>query len=228
MADKKVHPYQDEVQKRTVYGGLRTYEYLVPFNYDNINVVRIYDGGETHGMELNPINAFRPDPSQPPADYIEVIEQEPIIQVEVIGSACTPPGYIQLMFEPCDGFYRNDEAAGIIAPRMRIDNLWGMHLRVDQYCTHTPNVTRYEGDEPYDKKPTTGWWGNWWSDKYMKTDNREFPLIGFSCGVFSVPRAKSVKITGGGQTPGWVGDNYTCDNHYSFRIIRTTVCTSIE
>lgn len=224
MAEKKVFPYDDKVQKRKVYGGIKIYEYLVPFNYDNVNVVRKYDQKETHGMELNPINAFWPDPAQPPFDYIEVFEKEPIIQVEVIGSVCTPPGYIQLMFEPCDGFYRNDEAVGCVAPRMRIDNLWGMHLRADQWITRTPNVTRFQGDDPYEIPPSEllppG--------HYMKADSSEFPLVGFSCGVFSVPRAKSVKISGGGQTPGWVGDVFACDNHYSFRIIRTTVCTSVE
>lgn len=219
-----VPPYKDAVQKRLTYGALKIHEYLVPFNYENIKVNRIYNQGEKHGMELNPVNAFWPSPEQTPFDYIEVFEEEPIIRVEVIGSACTPPGYIQLMFNPCDGFYRPDEAAGCVAPRMRIDNLWGMHLRVDQWVTRTPDVSRYDGDEPYALPPK----GMLPEGFYAKTDSREFPLVGFSCGVFTIPRSKSVKISGGGVNPGWVGDNYAVDNHYSFRIIRTTVCEVME
>ena len=224
VKEKRVYPYKDGVQRRTVCGGIKTYEYLVPFNYENINVVRLYDQGETHGMELNPVNGFWPNPAQPPFDYIEVIEREPIIQVEVIGSACTPPGYIQLMFDPCDGFYRADEYKGCVAPRMRIDNLWGMHLRADQWVTHTPNVTRFQCDDMYELPPSE----LLPAGCYAKTDSSEFPLVGFSCGVFSIPRSKSVKISGGGVNPGWVGDTFAIDNHYSFRIIRTTVCASVE
>ena len=222
--NKKVYPYDQEIQKRTVYSGMKIYEYLVPFNYENVNVVRVYDQGETHGMEMNPVNGFWPNPEQPPFDYIEVIEKEPIIQVEVIGSACTPPGYIQLMFDPCDDFYRDDEFKGCVATRMRIENLWGMHLRADQWITHTPGVTRFMGDGPYETPPKK----LLPPDCYAKTDSSEFPLVGFSCGVFSIPRSKSVKISGGGVNPGWIGDNFAVDNHYSFRIIRTTVCASVE
>jgi hypothetical protein len=219
MADseKRVHPYKDEVQKRVVYTGFKTYEYLVPFNYENVNVVRIYNCAEKHGMEMNPINGYWPDPVQRPSDYIEVIEDEPIVKVEVIGSACTPPGYVQLMFEPCEGFYRPDETPSIVAPRMKIGDLWGMHFRIDQWATSTENVSRWKSDVPYDDSGRPGY--------NMKTDWHEYPLIGFSSAVFSIPRSKSIKITGGSEVPGWVGDNYACDNHYSFRIIRTTVCT---
>jgi hypothetical protein len=224
-SQKTVPPYRDGPQKRTVFSSIRTYEYLVPFNYENVNVVRAYDQGEKHGMELNPVNSFWPNPAQPPFDFIEIIEKEPVISVEVIGSACTPPGYIQLEFDPCDGFYRSDEEPGCVATRCRINNLWGMHLRVDQWVTKTPNVTRWNDEKPPYNKPPEGLLP---PGHYAKADFREFPLVGFSCGVFSIPRSKSVRISGGGETPGWCDDNYAVDNHYSFRIIRTTVCVSME
>ncbi|MGI5977488.1 MAG: hypothetical protein ACOX68_07325 [Candidatus Limivicinus sp.] len=217
--DKKVYPYSDPVQKRIEITGFKTYEYLVPFNYENVNVVRVYDQGELHGMELNPINAYWPDNRQPPADYIEVVEDEPIVHVDVIGSACTPPGYVQLMFEPCDDFYRPDEIKALVAPRMRQNNLWGSHLRADQWATITPDVRRfYAPDETYVKDNP-----NILPDCYVKADWREFPLTGFSNASFDIPRSKSVKISGGSETPGWVGDDAPPDAHYSFRIIRTTV-----
>ncbi|HML45958.1 MAG TPA: hypothetical protein PKE04_04325 [Clostridia bacterium] len=220
MNDQRVHPYKDGLQKRAVYENFKTYEYLVPFNYENINVVRAYNQGDKHGMELNPINGYWPDPAQRPFDYIEVVEDEPIIRVEVFGSVCTPPGYIQLMFDPCEGFYRPDEYPGCVAPRMRIDNLWGMHLRVDQWVTKTKGVMRYNRDDPYAPAPE----GLIPKGFDVKADSSEFPLVGFSCGVFTLPRSKSVRISGGGATPGWCDDNFTVDNHYSFRMIRTTIC----
>lgn len=216
-SEKRVPPYADPVQKRMVYTGYKTYEYLVPFNYENVNVVRLYSCGEKHGMEMNPINGYWPDPVQRPSDYIEIIEDEPIVKVEVIGSACTPPGYVQLMFDPCDGFYRPDETPSIVAPRMKVSNLWGMHFRIDQWATSTENVSRWKSDVPYDDSGRPGY--------NMKADWKEFPLVGFSSALFSIPRSKSVRITGGSEVPGWVGDNYACDNHYSFRIIRVTVCS---
>lgn len=218
--EKRVFPYSDPVQKNYIYTDFVTREYLVPFNYKNVNVVRVYNCGEKHGMELNPLNAYWPDPSQPPADYIEVIEDDPIIKVEVIGSACTPPGYIQLMFDPCDDFYRPDEPRSVTATRMRINNLWGMHLRADQWLSETPGVKSRVRPEPYDPPPEK----TLRNGKHVKADWHEFPLVGFSTGVFSIPRSKSIRITGGSEIPGWVGDNYACDGHYSFRIIRTTVC----
>ena len=222
MDEKKVFPYKDGVQKRVAYANPVTHEYLVPFNYENIKVVRAYNQCEKHGMEINTINSYWPDPAHRPNDYIEVFEDRPIIRVEVIGSACTPPGYITLEFDPCDGFYRADETPGIVATRMRVDNLWGMHLRVDQWVTRkTPDVKRYNSDAPYEQVKD-------WRDHYTKSDFREFPLTGFSCGVFSIPRSKSVKISGGGVTPGWTNDNFPDDSHYSFRIIRTTVCDVAE
>lgn len=220
MTDKKIFPYGDGPQKRTEYSGFKMYEYLVPFNYENINVVRNYSCCEKHGMELNPVNSHYPDASQPPFDYIEIAEVEPIIRVEVIGSACTPPGYIQLMFEPCEGFYRDDEHKGIVAPRMRIDNLWGMHLRWDQWASRTPGATRILDGSAYEPLPA----GHFAPFEHPKADSSEFPLVGFSCGVFSIPRSKSIRISGGSVTPGWVGDTFCSDKHYSFRIIRTTVC----
>ena len=223
-AEKRIYPYSDPVQERVVYENLRTYEYVIPFNYQNIKVVRLYDQDERHGMEINPINSQWPNPVHKPADYLEIVEDDPIIRVEVIGSACTPPGYIQLSCDPLEGFYRPDEAAGCVAPRFRINNLWGMHLRADQWITPTSKVGRFESDVPYDIPPEE----LLPAGLYSKSDFREFPLVGFSCGIFSIPRSKTIRITGGSDTPGWVDDNFPDDNHYSFRIIRTTVCKDLR
>lgn len=62
---------------------LKIYEYVSPFYYSNVEVT----GGYSHydfGTELGPTGA------------ITINEEEPIIRVSVIGSACTPPGYITL------------------------------------------------------------------------------------------------------------------------------------
>ena len=228
--EKNVFPYKDGVQKRIVLGNYRTYEYRVPFNYENVNVVRLYNCGETHGLELNPINSYWPDPNHRPADYIEISEKEPIVRVEVIGSACTPPGYVQLAAEPLPGFFREDELQGVVACRFRINNLWGMHLRVDQWLSkiEVPRSINEEAGAYFDLP-----------DKFVesnpalkgcrsKLDYREFPLTGLSCAVFSIPLSGKIRITGGSEVAGWVDDNFPDDAHYSFRIIRVTVCDILE
>ena len=60
-----------------------TYEYLWPFEYPNFTI-RSSWWGERHGRELD----------LPPAGYITVVEEQPIVAVTVIGSACSPPGWI--------------------------------------------------------------------------------------------------------------------------------------
>jgi hypothetical protein len=59
----------------------------------------------------------------PPYGAITFIEAEPIVEVVVIGSACAPPGYIELFGEPVEWTYPR---SGV---KMRAENLWGEHLR---------------------------------------------------------------------------------------------------
>lgn len=94
-------------------------EYWAPFNYDNFCVelgrTDPYVGAEynTDGVELD----------VPPYGAITFVEDEPIIGVEVVGSACVPPGYIQLFAEPVEWKYPR---TGV---KMKVDGLWGEHLR---------------------------------------------------------------------------------------------------
>ena len=226
---KMVPPYDDPVMEPVEIGNYRTYEYRLPFNYRNVSVVRRYNCGETHGMEMNSVNSYWPETERRPADYIQIDESEPIVRVEVIGSACTPPGYVQLIAETLDGFRRDDEPESIMPIRFRINNLWGMHLRVDQWAVNDAKVQRFVGEGTYDdlpkpfvqKNPSLARCG-------MKSDHREFPGSGMSCAVFSIPLSRSVKIMGGCEVPGWPDDNFPDDGHYSFRLIRVTVCEVIK
>jgi hypothetical protein len=94
-------------------------EYWAPFNYDNFCVelgrTDPYVGAEynTDGVELD----------VPPYGAITFVEEEPIIGVDVIGSACVPPGYVQLFAEPLEWKYPR---TGV---KMKVDGLWGEHLR---------------------------------------------------------------------------------------------------
>jgi hypothetical protein len=94
-------------------------EYWAPFNYDNFCVelgrTDPYVGAEynTDGVELD----------VPPYGAITFVEEEPIIGVEVVGSACVPPGYIQLFAEPLEWKYPR---TGV---KMKANGLWGEHLR---------------------------------------------------------------------------------------------------
>jgi hypothetical protein len=94
-------------------------EYWAPFNYENFCVelgrTDPYVGAEynTDGVELD----------VPPLGAITFVEDDPIIGVDVIGSACVPPGYVQLFAEPVEWKYPR---TGV---KMKVDGLWGEHLR---------------------------------------------------------------------------------------------------
>ena len=208
----------------------RVYEYELPFKYPNVEVERVCDGGEPHGMELYTVppgkfedfvfGATAKEGEEPNrfADGIVITEEEPIIRVEVIGSACTPPGYVTLEGEPIEGWHREDEVVEAMPVRMRVDDLWGMHLRFDQFLeTKCKDKTP---DRPGPKRMPERW-------KELGTGGRiyfqEMPLAGMSSATFSTPPCKQVRISGGSACPGWKSDNGPDDNHYSFRIIRVTV-----
>jgi hypothetical protein len=59
----------------------------------------------------------------PPYGAITFVEKDPIVEVTVIGSACAPPGYVLLFGEPVEWKYAR---SGV---KMRLDGLWGEHLR---------------------------------------------------------------------------------------------------
>ncbi|MBA7517470.1 hypothetical protein ES705_09524 [subsurface metagenome] len=99
------------------------YEYWAPFNYPNIKVelgrVDPYMGAEFNpdGVELD----------KPSYGAITIVEKEPIVEVAVIGSACVPPGFVLLQAEPLEWKYPR---TGV---KMKIDNLWGQHIRINQW-----------------------------------------------------------------------------------------------
>ena len=219
--DRRVDPYPEKPQIRQEL-KTTTYEYVMPFNYENLSVERQYHGGEFHGVEMFPLAEVAPPKatSGKPAEGIVVTEVHPIVRVVVIGSACTPPGYVTLEAEPVEGFRRKQKTAerlaevdGIMPVRFRIDNLWGMHLRFDQWA-------ETDGGRPFPDDIPDKYKGRFTG--YRCTD-REFPLTGMSSAIFEIPASKKIRISGGSQIPGWTNDTYPDDNHYSFRIIRTTV-----
>jgi len=103
----------EHFQTPTVYGE-KTYEYRHPFKYPNVRV------------ELGPGGEFNMDGAEldiPPRGAITIEQDEPIIAVTVIGSACVPPGYVILHAEPLVWEYPR---TGI---KMKVKDLWGEHLR---------------------------------------------------------------------------------------------------
>jgi len=100
-----------------------TYQYWAPFNYDNVHVelgrTDPYVGAEFNedGVELD----------VPPYGAITIEEKEPIVAVTVIGSACCPPGFVLLQAEPLEWKYPR---SGV---KMRVENLWGEHLRIEPW-----------------------------------------------------------------------------------------------
>ena len=221
--------YHDPVRKKREV-RTRLYEYELPFKYPNVEVERVCDGGEPHGMELFNVPPGRMEDyvysrddktggrGNRYADGIVIAEDEPIIRVEVIGSACTPPGYVTIECEPIDGWRRSDEVAEAMPVRMRIDNLWGMHLRFDQFLETT--FKDRTPDRPGPVHMPERW-------KALGAGGRifyqEMPLAGMSSAMFSTPPCRQVRVSGGCVCAGWKSDNCPDDSHYSFRIIRITV-----
>jgi len=224
---KTVPGYEKEPMRRKTRLVTEEYEYELPFNYPNVTVDRKhYHGGEFHGMELNVVNSFSGMEDYVPAagDAVVIEEPHPIIRVVVIGSACTPPGYVQIECEPVETWRRPDEVETVMPVRMRINGLWGMHLRWDQWYARGEPVQGVMADEPYEKMPKA------LLERYpglaegtVKSHHREWPLAGMSSAIFETPPSKKVIVMGGGETPGWRSDSFPDDFHYSFRIIRTTV-----
>jgi hypothetical protein len=229
MNEKRVesYPHPPQTRRRLV---LDTYEYHMPFNYENITVSRRYfHSTEFHGVELNPVNSVAKPPKEClPPDVITIAEDRPIVRVVVMGSACVPPAFVQLEAKVLDDFtsqlagYGVDVyPPGVEAARFRVNNLWGMHLRVDQWLGSSESEVHDRFGRPYDKvpesrerkKPTAK----------MKAHYRDHPLVGMSCAIFEIPKSSSVMITGGSEICAWQEDNYPDDVHYSFRTIRVTV-----
>jgi len=94
----------------------KTYEYWAPFNYPNVTVEL---GREGSGAEFN-MDGVELD--VPPHGAITITEEEPIIGVTVMGSACVSPGYVILHAEPSVWKYPR---TGV---KMKVENLWGLHV----------------------------------------------------------------------------------------------------
>ena len=228
--EQRVEPYDDPVRtKRELC--FKTYEYEFPFNYPNVTVVRTYAGQEAHGVELNTVNSRSPDAEHLPADHIDFVEDSPVVRVVVIGSACNPPGYVTVEAEPCDDFRHWMEVPTVTPVRFRADNLWGMHLRCDQWRgpRAAPGSKDFAGRPAEDNDLPENF--KQFRPQYTegvgfrcRTEN--MPQAGMSSAIFEIPRSRKVSVGGGCQVSGWQEDNYPDDAHYSFRLVRLTVDAS--
>ena len=133
LDDRRITGYPDDAPREKKELHLKTYEYEFPFNYPNVKVDRVWVGGEHHGIELFPIKTTdgQSATSGLSSDWISIEEDEPIVRIAVIGSACTPPGSILVECDPVEGFRHDGEKEAPLTARFRVDNLWGMHLRGD-------------------------------------------------------------------------------------------------
>ena len=107
------------------------YQYWAPFNYPNVRVE--LGRGEPDGLATKPNTGaeYNPDGVEldiPPYGAITAEEEEPIVGVTVIGSACIPPGYVILVAEPVTWKYPR---TGV---KMKVGGLWGQHLRAEPWA----------------------------------------------------------------------------------------------
>jgi len=177
---------------------------------------------------MNPVNTINMDEKHHPPDTITIEENDAIVRVVVIGSACVPPGFVQLEAEPLEGFYKPVDVANVSAVRYRVSNLWGVHLRCDHWIATGDGEIRDEKGRSYDPIPQariTEVWKGQGRDNRLKAHYRENPLVGMSSATFEIPKSRKVIISGGCEICAWTDDNYPDDIHYSFRTIRVTVAT---
>ncbi len=109
--DRRIPGYpNDPVREKTRITPFEVYEYETPFNYPNVEVDRVWKGGERHGIELFAVKTTEDGGMmREPADGIIIHEDDPIIRVAVLGSACTPPGVVFIEATPVDGFRHEGE-----------------------------------------------------------------------------------------------------------------------
>ena len=197
---RRVEPYPDPPATPECL-VMATYEYHMPFNYSNVVVDRRYlRGREFHGVEINPVNSIGADREHLAPDTITIEQSEPIVRVAVIGSACTPPGFVQLQAEPIEGFGKPVDVPNVSAVRYRVTNLWGMHLRYDQWAAGADGQIRDACGRDYADIPEARirdvWKGDG-KDLKMKAHYRENPLVGMSSAIFEIPKSRKVIISGG-------------------------------
>ena len=224
---QRVAPYPDPPMTREKL-VMETYEYHMPFNYPNVTVERrhLNTAQEFHGVEMNPVNSIGEDENHLAPDSISIVVDQPIVRVVVIGSACVPPGFVQLEAMATEDFYKDVDVRGSAAVRYRVNNLWGMHMRADNWLVQTDGDLRDERGRSYPDIPQARvekvFNGNARFTR-MKSHYRENPLVGMSSATFEIPKSKQVIISGGSEICAWSDDNYPDDVHYSFRIIRVTL-----
>ena len=56
-----------------------------------------------------------------------MVEDEPIVAVTVIGSACVAPGFVLIQAEPVEWKFPR---TGV---KMKVDGLWGEHIRIEPW-----------------------------------------------------------------------------------------------
>ena len=225
MDTKRVTPYPHDVMEREEL-VFATYQYHMPFNYENITVNRRYltDSKEFHGVEMNPVNSIGADSEHYPPDTIEICETDSIVRVVVLGSACVPPGFVQLECTPEASFYSPVDVPDVSAARFRIGNLWGMHMRWDMWASRSDEHVKDMEGKPYkDIPPERVELVPGLRQYKLKSCYRESPLVGMSSAIFEIPESKRIKISGGCEICAWSDDEYPDDVHYSFHTIRITV-----
>jgi len=100
-----------------------TREYWAPFLYPNV----LCELGRTDPYVGAEFNEDGVELDIPPFGAITIEEEDPIVGVTVIGSACVPPGYVLLHVEPLEWKYPR---SGL---KMKVDGLWGGHQRIEPW-----------------------------------------------------------------------------------------------
>lgn len=141
---QKMQDMKNKVPQRRRAFQIVHYQYDAPFLYDNfrLELGRPWENATNRLKEDLPeaqwgimsdelkggyvgaeVNQDGVELDVPPYGAITFVEEHPIVEVAVIGSACVQPGYVLLYGEPLHWDYCR---SGV---KMRAEGLWGEHLR---------------------------------------------------------------------------------------------------
>ena len=189
--------YRNKEKQTMVRYVKEVHEYWAPFNYPNV-VLEV--GREGSGAEVNNDGV---ELDIPPFGAITITEEDPIVAVDIIGSACVSPGVVILHAEPLEWKY------GRTGVKMKVKDLWGEHLLWD--------VWRVGVDE-------------WFREAGMSSAHFEVPpshkvtIMGHSAMEVDwnpdpIKHPQNPKVSLG---------HYWNDPHYCVRIVRVTIGKPVE
>ena len=160
LEQRKIDQFKKKVPQARKPFAIAHYQYDAPFLYENfrVEIGRPWENATNRTRADLPeeqwgimteqlksgyvgaeVNQDGVELDVPPYGAITFVEDDPIVEVTVIGSACVAPGYVLLFGEPLEWSYAR---TGV---KMRAEGLWGEHLRWTLWSQGADEGIKYAG-----------------------------------------------------------------------------------